>query len=108
MAENDLRSELAALRTEIGKLTVAVATLPSRADFTSELDKRVTTATYEVAHRALEADVKEIAADLAGFKQRSAGTMQRAAPWVALGVTILFSTVNTLIAAAALIIALTH
>src|SRR5678816_3739342 len=74
-AMTDLRTELSALRVEVSKLAVSIATLSNRQDISGELDKRVDRATYEVAHRAMEADIRDLASDLEEFKRRSAGTM---------------------------------
>lgn len=104
----DLRTELSALRVEVSKLAVSIATLPNRQDISGELDKRVDRATYEVAHRAMEADIRDLVSDLEEFKRRSAGTMQRAAPWVALGVAILFGLANTVVAVVGLLIAISQ
>lgn len=101
----DLQTELSALRIEVSKLAVTMAALPTRTDFNTELDKRVDRTSYEIAHRALESDVRDLAADLHEFKRRAAGASQRALPWVALGFSILFGLINSTIAIAAVIVA---
>lgn len=103
-AMTDLRTEMAGLRVEVSKLAVTMAALPTRTDFTSELDKRVDRSSYEIAHRALEADLKDVAADLHEFKRRAAGASQRALPWVALGISTLLGMTSVLIAAASVIV----
>ena len=104
----DLQTELSALRIEVSKLAVTMAALPTRTDFNTELDKRVDRTSYEIAHRALEADLRDVAADLDDVKKRAAGTMQRALPWIALAFSIIFGITANLIAAAGVLVAFYH
>jgi hypothetical protein len=102
-AMTDLRTEMSALRIEVSKLAVTMAALPTRTDFNAELDKRVDRTSYDIAHRALEADVRDLASDFHEFKRRAAGASQRALPWVALGISTLLGITSTLISAAAVV-----
>ncbi|HET8909395.1 MAG TPA: hypothetical protein VFN11_20755 [Ktedonobacterales bacterium] len=113
----DLQTTMRDLQDVVQELALTVRTvqaqMPTQESIRSEIEKRLDRDTYIVAHNAMQDEMRERAKSLASeihsveadlgkeisdmkadhraFEERMLGTWQRAAPWVAIGVSVIIS-----------------
>ena len=114
--QRDLATTVQALQETVQELALTVqavrSQMPTQESIQREIEKRVDRDTYRVAHEALENEVREraraLSADIEEIKERQMSAWQRAAPWIAIAVSVLSVGVMAVMDAAGIAIALIH
>lgn len=95
--QRDVVRTVEILQEAVQELAITVQALrsemPTQASIQAEIDKRLPRDTYLIAHTALENEMRQRsqdnANDIAELKAKLSGAWPRAAPWVAIGVSLL-------------------
>ncbi len=98
-----INDKLDTLKSSVLRLEGSVIT---RAEISAEMSKRVSVESYQIAHQALQNEMRDLESDFHEFKVRAQGGWQRAAPWVAIAITIVFGGISTLFVLASLVVSI--
>ncbi len=96
-----INDKLDTLKSSVLRLEGSVIT---RAEISAEMSKRVSLESYQIAHQALQNEFRDLESDFHEFKVRAQGGWQRAAPWVAISITVVFGGISSFFVMASLVV----